>query len=75
MVIDGGHAELLRGLASKLRRRNLEQTTAFKDAFIAHQGLLNLNEKLRQQTLDQDKVGRRDSNPTCALEVLLQLPF
>lgn len=75
MVTDEGHAELLRGLASKLRRRNLEQTAAFKDAFIAHQGLLNLNEKLRQQTLDQDKVGRRDSNITCASEVLLQLPF
>lgn len=52
------HAGLLRDLASKLRCRNLEQTVAFKDAFNAHQGLLNLTEKLRQQTLDQDKVGR-----------------
>lgn len=50
-----GREELLRGLARKLRRRNVEQTWAFKDVFAANQGLLNLNEKLRQQTLDQDK--------------------
>lgn len=28
----------------------------FKDVFTAHQGLLHINEKLRQQTLEQDKV-------------------
>lgn len=67
MAVAERHAELLRGLASKLRGRNLEQTAAFKDVFYAHQGLLNLNVKLRQQTLDQDKVGRPDRNVTCAL--------
>lgn len=50
------HAKLLRSLASKLRHRNSEQSSAFKDVFTAHQGLLHLNEKLRQQTLQQDKV-------------------
>lgn len=50
------HAKLLRSLASKLRHRNSEQSSAFKDVFSAHQGLLHLNEKLRQQTLQQDKV-------------------
>ena len=50
------HAKLLRSLASKLRHRNSEQSSAFKDVFNAHQGLLHLNEKLRQQTLQQDKV-------------------
>lgn len=52
-----GHAELFRGLAAQLRQRNAEQTWAFKDVFTSHEGLLRLNEKLRQQTLDQDKVG------------------
>lgn len=61
MTADGkvsvdGREELLEDLARKLRRRNVEQTWAFKDVFAAHQGLLHLNEKLRQQTLDQDKV-------------------
>eukprot|EP00903_Cladosiphon_okamuranus_P021611 g19872.t1 len=49
------HAKLLRSLASKLRHRNSEQSSAFKDVFTAHQGLLLFNEKLRQQTLQQDK--------------------
>lgn len=52
----GPHSELLLGLASQLRRRNVEQSVAFKDVFNAHQGLLHVNEKLRQQTLEQDKV-------------------
>lgn len=50
------HAELLQSLLGKLRVRNAEQTLAFKDVFKSHQGLLTLNEMLRQQTLDQDKV-------------------
>ena len=49
------HARLLQSLASKLRHRNAE-ISAFKDVFTAHQGLLHINEKLRQQTLQQDKV-------------------
>lgn len=50
------NTELLRELATKLRRRNAEQTVAFRDVFMAHEGLLQLNAKLRQQTLEQDKV-------------------
>lgn len=52
------HAKLLRNLAWKLRCRNLQQSSAFKDVFSAHSGLLHINEKLRQQTLQQDKVWR-----------------
>lgn len=52
------NAKLLRSLSSKLRHRNEEQCSAFKDVFISHQGLLLINEKLRQQTLQQDKVPR-----------------
>lgn len=51
-----GDTELLRHLTKKLRRRNAEQTVAFKDVFMAHEGLLQLNAKLKQQTLEQDKV-------------------
>lgn len=50
------NTELLRELTKKLRRRNVEQTVAFRDVFMAHEGLLQLNAKLRQQTLEQDKV-------------------
>lgn len=53
---DTQNVELLEGLLRQLRARNLEQTWPFKDVFNSHQGLLTLNEKLRQQTLDQDKV-------------------
>lgn len=56
MVVSSEHMALLHTLASKLRRRNLSQTVAFKDVYAAHQGVIYLNEKLRQQTLDQDKV-------------------
>lgn len=56
---EDGHMDLLRGLAAQLRHRNAQQSWAFKDVFNAHQGLLGLNEKLRQQTLDQDKVTRQ----------------
>lgn len=53
---DSRHKELLRSLASKLARRNLEESVPFKDVFLAHQGLLHINEKLTQQMLQQDKV-------------------
>ncbi|CAM9264942.1 unnamed protein product [Ascophyllum nodosum] len=52
---DENNFGLLRELALKLRRRNAEQTVAFRDVFKAHEGLLQLNAKLRQQTVDQDK--------------------
>lgn len=52
------HTRLLQSLVSKLRDRNAE-ILPFKDVFISHQGLLHINEKLRQQTLQQDKVRHR----------------
>ncbi|CBN80137.1 conserved unknown protein [Ectocarpus siliculosus] len=52
---DSRHKGLLRSLASKLARRNLEESVPFKDVFLAHQGLLHINEKLTQQMLQQDK--------------------
>lgn len=74
------HANLLRSLASKLRHRNSEQSSAFKDVFTAHQGLLHINEKLRQQTLQQDKVRRVGSatdpqQSLCCSRRLVYLPL
>ncbi|CAN0227374.1 unnamed protein product [Pylaiella littoralis] len=54
-IASDNHAKLLRSLAWKLRCRNLQQSSAFKDVYSAHGGLLHINEKLRQQTLQQDK--------------------
>ena len=58
---DENNFGLLRELALKLRRRNAEQTVAFRDVFKAHEGLLQLNAKLTQQTVDQDKVNLLDN--------------
>lgn len=48
--------ELLRGLKEQLRWRNAAETLPFKDVFESHQSLVTINEKLREQTVDQDKV-------------------
>lgn len=56
MAEQAEYAELLRALLFQLKVRNAEETWAFKDVFNSHRGLLTLNEKLMQQTVDQDKV-------------------
>lgn len=56
MDLQEEHGALLHCLLGKLKVRNAEQTWAFKDVFTSHQVLLTLNEMMRQQTLDQDKV-------------------